>query len=69
MYFFPAIQSEDWELVMEFVDCFWDDIWDREFIQTTLWVDHVGMTREKCARYCHDDLDLAYIGLQVSQIL
>ena len=54
---------------MEFVDCYWDDIWDREFIQTTLWVDHVGMTREKCARYCHDDLDLAYIGLQVSQIL
>ena len=63
LYFSPAIPSEQF---MEFLDCFWDDVADREFIEFTKWVDHDGMTREKCARHCNVDLDYPFMGLQVS---
>ena len=48
--------------------CYRDDIRNRDFIQSTKWVDTVEMTRERCASHCFVDLGYPYMGLQVSFI-
>ena len=49
--------------------CYRDDIRNRDFIQSTKWVDTVEMTRERCASHCFLDLGYPYMGLQVSFVL
>ena len=51
---------------MEFVGCFWDDVDNRDFIESTKLVDRIGMTREMCKRHCWENFGHQFIGLQVS---
>ena len=46
--------------------CFRDDISNRDFIQSTKWIDTEKMTKERCAFLCFRYLGHQYMGLQVS---
>ena len=52
----------------EYEGCFLDDIHDRDFIESTLWLEPQKMTVEACVDYCIA-LDHRYMGLQVSYTL
>ena len=56
--FFEEIAATEYE------GCFLDDIHDRDFIESTLWLEPQTMTVEACADYCIA-LDHPYMGLQV----